>query len=238
MTTLGIMQPYFFPYLGYFQLILAVDRGIVFDVVKYNRKSWMNRNRVLHPNGGWQYVSVPVHAPHGTPINAATVVDGEAAARRILGQLEHYRGKAPFFQQVCGLVSETFASTKTNGLCELNVRSLAVVCDYLGIAFDWTVCSEMALELPTIDHAGQWALEISSALEARRYVNAPGGREIFVSHDWESRGIDLCFLEPKSYTYDCYPYNHIENLSIIDALMWNNREDVLHYIIDTMKISK
>ncbi|RML56821.1 WbqC-like protein [Pseudomonas syringae pv. pisi] len=58
--TLGIMQPYFFPYIGYFQLIAAVQRGLVFDIVKYKRKSWMNRNRVLGSKGDWQYINVPV----------------------------------------------------------------------------------------------------------------------------------------------------------------------------------
>ena len=57
---LGIMQPYFFPYLGHFALIAAVDEWIVFDITQYTRKSWVNRNRVLRPDGGWQYVSIPL----------------------------------------------------------------------------------------------------------------------------------------------------------------------------------
>lgn len=237
MTTLGIMQPYFFPYLGYYQLILATDRWIVFDVVKYGKKSWMNRNRILHPNGGWQYVSVPVHADHDTPIGAVEMVDAPAAERRILGQIEHYRGKAPFFHKVRDLVAESFATTKSNRLRDLNIRSLAVVCDHLGIRFDWSICSEMALDLPAIDHAGQWALEISDALGAKRYVNPPGGRPIFFPQDWKDRGIDLRFLEPQPMIYDCPPYGLVENLSILDVLMWNDAETVLGHLRNTVTLA-
>jgi len=235
-ATLGIMQPYFFPYLGHFQLILAVDRWIVFDVVKYNRKSWMNRNRVLHPRGGWQYVTVPVNAPFGTAIDAVTVVNGPAAQRRILGQLEHYRGKAPFFPQVRDLVVQAFATAKTDRLCELNVGSLMAVCDYLGIDFNFKVFSAMALDLPLIDHAGGWALEISGALGATRYINPPGGRDIFVPADWEARGIELRFLETQSHLYGCGPYAHIENLSILDVLMWNEPRALVKRMRQTMSL--
>ena len=72
------MQPYFFPYLGYFELIARTDRWVVLDTVQYNRKSWMNRNRILHPNNGWQYINAPVHhAPRGTLIEKVFVQDIE-----------------------------------------------------------------------------------------------------------------------------------------------------------------
>lgn len=237
MTVLGIMQPYFFPYAGHFQLIAAVDRWVVFDIVKYNRKSWMNRNRVLRPDGGWQYVGVPVHAPHGTPIAEARVVDGPAAERRILGQLAHYRGRAPFFRQVCGLVSEAFATTDGDRLRDLNIRSLAVTCDYLGLPFAWSVCSALALDLPPVDHAGRWALEISSALRADRYVNPSAGRALFEPRDWESRGVALRFLEPRPYAYDCGPYRFEPDLSILDALMWNDPAAVRDHLCGTLTVT-
>lgn len=99
--TLGIMQPYFFPYIGYFQLIAAVQRGLVFDIVKYKRKSWMNRNRVLDSKGDWQYISVPVCVSEGALIKDATIIDLACAHRRITNQLEHYRGKAPTSGKPC-----------------------------------------------------------------------------------------------------------------------------------------
>ena len=90
------MQPYFFPYLGYFELIARVDRWVVFDVVQYNAKSWMNRNRILHPKEGWQYITVPVEkAPRGTLIRDIRVKDMVDSRERVLGQMVHYKKKAP-----------------------------------------------------------------------------------------------------------------------------------------------
>jgi hypothetical protein len=228
--TLGIMQPYFFPYLGYFQLIASVERGVIFDTAQYGRKSWMNRNRMLDGKGTTQYINVPVSASLGTSIQDAQVIDHQAALQRILGQLDLYRGKAPFHGQVMDLLCETFDTVTGNGLAELNVQSLRVVCDYLGLQFGWTPLSAMDLPLPPITHPGQWALEISSQLGAKRYINAPGGREIFIDSEWRDRQIELHFLDLTPFQYSTAPFGFIENLSILDVLMWNAPEQVLAFI--------
>ena len=114
---LGIMQPYFFPYIGYYDLMDRSDKWVVFDIVKYRPRSWMNRNRILHPSQGWQYVSVPVHRPSSqAKIDEVTVIDKAQACQRILGQLDHYQGRAPFFSEVTSLVRETFAQAETDYL--------------------------------------------------------------------------------------------------------------------------
>ncbi|POP79226.1 WbqC family protein [Pseudomonas syringae] len=227
--TLGIMQPYFFPYIGYFQLIATVQRGLVFDIVKYKRKSWMNRNRVLGSKGDWQYINVPVSVSEGALIKDATIIDLACAHRRITNQLEHYRSKAPYFRETLQVIEQTFGTPATH-LCELNTRALKVVCEYLGMSFDWESCAAMNLDLPPIEHAGQWALEISTVLGARQYINATGGREIFIPGEWQERGIELRFLEPASFSYSTGPLDFVENLSIIDVLMWSAPETVLAYL--------
>lgn len=237
-NTLGIMQPYFFPYLGYFQLIASVERGVIFDTAQYCRKSWMNRNRILDNKGGWQYINVPVSTTLGTSIKATTVIDHASALQRILGQLELYRAKAPFYPAVCELVNLTFSSVTGPGIGDLNTQSLKTVCNYLDIPFDWTPHSAMDLQLPAIHHPGQWALEISSKLEARHYINAPGGREIFVASEWQERGIELLFLDLSGFTYDTAPYRFVENLSIIDVLMWNPPEQVSTYIRENTRLAR
>ncbi|HZE89534.1 MAG TPA: WbqC family protein, partial [Verrucomicrobiae bacterium] len=101
----GIMQPYFFPYLGYFDLIGHTDAWVVFDTPQYIRHGWVNRNRVLHPSRGWQYVIAPVRKHD----RAASIRDVEVSAapdwrRRLLAQLEHYRKRAPYFRETMELV--------------------------------------------------------------------------------------------------------------------------------------
>jgi hypothetical protein len=236
-NTLGIMQPYFFPYLGYFQLIASVERGVLFDTAQYGRKSWMNRNRILDGKGGWQYINVPVNTTLGTSIQATAVIDHKAALQRILGQLELYRRKAPFYRQVTEMVREAFSAVTGKGLSELNAQSLRVVCERLGLNFGWKPLSVMDLPLPPIEHPGQWALEISSMLGARCYINAPGGREIFVASEWKERGIELRFLDLTTFTYTTEPYPFVGNLSILDVLMWNEPGQVMQYIREQTRVA-
>lgn len=232
---LGIMQPYFFPYLGYFDLIHKTDRWIVFDVVQYNPKSWMNRNRILHPTNGWQYITVPVQkTPRGTLIKDIRIKDKNAICERILGQLSHYKKKAPYFKEATKLVTDSFSSLESDFLLELNVKALKTVCDYLEISFKWSQCSKMNLDLDNVEHAGQWALKIARQLKATTYINPPGGKSIFKQSEWDDAGINLQFTNMPAFDYKTDPYEFIRNLSIIDILMWNTPSDTLKTLTRTM----
>src|SRR5580693_8893111 len=104
---LGIMQPYLFPYPGYFDLINRCDRWVVFDTAQYIRHGWVNRNRILHPTSGWQYIIVPLKKhERETPINQIETQPYEQWASRILGQLQHYKKKAPGYAVASALVDD------------------------------------------------------------------------------------------------------------------------------------
>ena len=228
---LGIMQPYFFPYIGYFELIFRTDRWIVFDVVQYHAKSWMNRNRILHPVNGWQYINVPVKkTPRDTLISDVQIIDKEAALKRILGQLVHYKKYAPYYHEVANLMEKTFNAVNSDRLVDLNTASLIETCKYLGIEINWSTCSRMNLDLKDIKHAGQWALRISIQLGADEYINPVGGKEIFIESEWKEAGILLKLLEPLLFKYNCSPYEFIPGLSIIDVLMWSHPEEIIRHI--------
>lgn len=230
----GLMQPYFFPYMGYFDLINRVDRWVVFDVAQYTPQSWMNRNRILHPSGGWQYLTVPIHKAHcGAAIEDVRLLDKEETRRKILRKIEHYRpGGAPYFAATQALVDEAFAQTVSDRLRDLNIAGLRVVCRYLGIPFEPIVLSESEIALPTVTHAGQWALEVTAALGGDIYVNLPGGRQIFSDDEFRARGVSLTFTKLVDYRYPCGSYEFVERLSIIDVLMWNGPEVVKAYLGD------
>jgi hypothetical protein len=225
------MQPYFFPYLGYFDLINRTDRWVVFDVVKYVPKSWMNRNRILNASDGWQYVTVPVDKrTEGRLIKDVVIIDKEVAHRRILGQIEHYRkGRAPFFAAVRGIIDGAFNASSTK-LADLNLQSLALSCVYLGIPFDATVLSQSDIVLPPIDDPGDWALEISAAFGADAYVNPPNGRHLFDPEAFAARGIHLGFTDVIEYRYSCKSYEFVDLLSIIDVMMWNPPDAIKAYL--------
>jgi WbqC-like protein family len=228
---LGIMQPYFFPYIGYFDLIANTDRWVVFDVVQYNHRSWMNRNRILHPRQSWQYVTVPVrYAPKGTPVTEIRLQTPAESCRRILGQLDHYRRRAPYFREAVALVGEAFARSGNDSLCSLNTAGLSVVCEYLGIPFRWQRCSELGLHLDGVEHPGQWALKISAQMGAATYTNPVGGKQLFVNSEWEEAGIRLEFMDVPDFAYNCAPYVFEPNLSIIDVIMWCSPDSVRSFL--------
>jgi hypothetical protein len=220
---LGCMQPYFFPYLGYFDLINRCDKWVVFDTAKYMRRHWVNRNRILHPTSGWQYISVPVNrGTDGGAIADVRISDKAKARRRILAQLAHYRQKrAPFFAATIALVEGSFDNSPGDQLAELAVAGLSRVCDYLGIDFEPVRLSCAGLALPMIESAGQWAVEISAAVGASDYINAPGGRALFRPDEFARRGVRLHFADLITLPYAMADRPFIDHLSIIDVLMWN-----------------
>lgn len=233
---LGAMQPYFFPYLGYFDLINRADTWLVFDVVKYAPRSWMNRNRIQHPQSGWQFFGVPVRRRDSDGrIESIRIQDPEGARQRLLGQIDHYRlSRAPFFGTVRDIVDDCFKGLQGDKLRDLNVRSLALVCDYLGIRFKPINVSDMQTPLPPVEHAGGWALELSTIFGASEYVNPPNGRSLFVPEDFAARGIKLTFTEPADFRYDCGRYEFVERLSIVDVMMWSPPSTIKAYL-DTLK---
>lgn len=217
----GIMQPYFFPYLGHFSLIAAVDEWLVFDITQYTPKTWMNRNRILHPGDGWQYVSVPLaNASISIKTSEARVLDPAAAFRSLTGKLSHYKRKAPYYDAVLHLVEEAF-DDHDDSLVRLDVRGLAAVCRYLDIPFRYRICSELHLALPDGLGPGEWALEISDQLGAGSYLNPSSGQALFDPVRFAERGIGLHFARPSEFVYRSGPYRYEPWLSVLDVLMWN-----------------
>lgn len=229
---LGIMQPYFFPHVAHFALIDHVDRWVVLDVTQYTPKTWMNRNRVLHPSEGSMYVTVPVCSGSRNKLTRDIVLhDPEAGLRSVTGKLLHYRRVAPYFPQVVGLVEQAFSERPDNSLVALNSTALRVTCEYLSIDFHFAICSELGLDLSRIEHAGQWSLRISQQLGATEYLNPVGGVALFQPAEFEAAGIHLRFLDLAPMTYHVpAPYTFIPSLSILDALMWNDPKDVIAHI--------
>ena len=227
---LGSMQPYFFPYLGYFDLIYSTDRWIVFDTVQYIRHGWVNRNRILHPRSGWQYIVAPLQKFHqDTSIRDILVQEGRDWRDRLLAQLEHYKKRAPCYSPTADLVRDCLDNNELS-LSRLNVAILDKVCRYIGIPFRYDYLSEMKLELGPVDGPGDWALRESEALGAAEYINPPGGEALFDRAKFEAAGIKLTIQRFENMTYPCDGYGFEPSLSVIDVLMWNSPSDVLRHL--------
>ena len=107
---LALMQPYFFPYLGYFDIINSVDKWVVFDNAQYIRRGWIHRNRILHPRKGWQYIVVPIKKhSHKTVIKDIMIDNEQNWKRKIIRKLQHYKKKAPYFDETIAFVEDCLA---------------------------------------------------------------------------------------------------------------------------------
>ncbi len=219
--TLGIMQPYFLPYLGYFELIRRADRWVVFDTAQFIRHGWVNRNRILHPSDGWQYIRAPV-ARHSNrlPISEVRIADRAGWRERLIAQLGHYRRRAPFYVETVAMLEPCLAGSGSS-LSRLNLALLEAVCERLELRFEPLVWSAADVPIGPVTAPGDWALRISEALGADEYVNPPGGAEIFDPSAFRSAGVTLTLLEPRPMTYAPSGYRFVPDLSIVDVMMWN-----------------
>jgi len=228
----AIMQPYFFPYIGYFQLIRYADRFIAFDTPKFIRHGWIERNRIMSPKNVTLYIKVPLEKHSSdTPIKEIRINNAEAWQDKLLAQLGHYKKKAPFFGAVVRCMEEVFAYSG-DSITDLNVHALAVVCRYLGLDFDYEVFSRMEIELPEVQAPDEWALNIAGAIGAIEYVNPPGGVDFFDPEKYIRKGIKLTFLRPRLREYSQFPPGFISGLSIVDVMMFNPPEIIAEMLDD------
>lgn len=231
MTT-AIMQPYFYPYIGYFQLIQAADRFILFDDVQYIRHGWINRNRILKPGEGVQYIimSLATHT-RNTLIKEIQPAEADTNKDRILRQMEHYKKTAPYYKTVRAFMEDCFATTQ-NSIAEMNGCYLKAVCDYIGIDFKIELSSQMNFDYSQVQDAGEWALQMCKQLQVTEYINPAGGRELFDNAKFEKSDIRLRFLQPSLRTYNQRREHFEPGLSIIDVMMFNEPAAIRQLIND------
>lgn len=214
---LAIMQPYLFPYLGYFQLIRAVDAFVVYDDVNYIKRGWINRNYIL-ANGKGQLITLPLQgASQNKLINQIEVV----TQHKILKSLRQSYGNAPYFDNVYPMLEDILAQTEKN-LARFLVYQLRRICDYLGLGPQWHISSSLAKDNGL--RGQDKILAICEALGATHYINVPGGRALYDQPSFAARGLQLSFIQPRAVSYRQFEAGFVPSLSIVDVMMFNDRE--------------
>ena len=223
---LGIMQPYFMPYIGYFSLIKHVDQFILLDDVQFIRHGWIERNRMLKQTGDWQYVSVPLMKHNQkTRIKEIMINNQTLWKKKIFDQLVHYR-KAPFYWRVIGLIEEVLCDD-IHDITHLNQVCLKGVCEYLEIQTPIDIFSEMRLNIGPVNSADEWALSICKAIpDVTEYWNPPGGKNLFDIGKYNRNGIDIKFQQVEILEYDQMKGSFMPGLSILDVMMFNDKERI------------
>jgi hypothetical protein len=162
-------------------------------------------------------------------IREVTIAEDRKWKKRILGQLQTYKRKAPYYHQVMDLMEDCLACD-IDSISYFDVFALEKVCAYLGIHFDYLIFSNMNLTLEQVEAPGDWALRISQVLGAKEYANPPGGELLFNRESFSANNIKLTIRKLPPLVYDCPGYEFIPNLSIIDVLMWNAVEIIKSYL--------
>ena len=223
---LAIMQPYFFPYLGYFQLLHAVDRFVVYNDVAFIKQGWVNRNRILI-NGQPSYVTVPLKQASSFRVIRDIEIDDSPQNRlwpaRFLKSVDNAYRRAPQFDRVFPVIESVLdaGATKVGDLAFASVRAVA---SYLGLNTEWV---DTSARYGNADLAGQErVLAICRAERATEYINAAGGVELYSREEFARAGVTLRFLASSPHEYRQFGAPFVPWLSIIDVLMFNTPDEV------------
>ncbi|MBK8846018.1 MAG: WbqC family protein [Bacteroidetes bacterium] len=219
---IGIMQPYFFPYIGYFQLIEAVDEFVFYDDVQFINNGWINRNRILI-NKEAKMVTVPLaNASYKKLINEIPLLP--KTKYKILTSIELAYKKAPNFETVFPLISEVIA-TDYKMISELSTASVMCVSQYLDLKTRFHISSQSFANSAQLKKENR-LYDICAQTKATTYINTIGGKSLYNKQDFANRNIQLYFTEPNAINYKQWGNNFIPWLSIIDVMMFNTKAEI------------
>lgn len=222
----AIMQPYFFPYIGYFQLISAVDLFVVYDNIKYTKKGWINRNRIGR-NGQETIISLPLRGASDTLDVRERELASDYQAARLLNQIQGVYAGAPYFKQVMPVIEKALQMPESNLFIYL-YRSISTICKYLAIE----TRIENSSSIP-IDHSlksQDKVLAICEQVGASVYINAIGGVGLYSKEEFLDRQIELKFLQSAPLIYKQFNSEFMPWLSIVDVLMFNSAPEIKLYL--------
>jgi hypothetical protein len=221
---LGIMQPYFFPYIGYWQLLNYVDTYVVYDDVNYIKGGWINRNFIL-ANGNKTLLTLQLKkASPNKLINEIEIGDNFNKKLKTISQAY---SKAPFFDSIFPIIESLFMSSESN-LAFFLFESIKKISEYLEIKTSILLSSSLQKDDSL---SGQDKIvNICQKLEADTYVNAIGGQDLYSKNIFLENNIKLDFLKSNSIEYPQFNNEFIANLSMIDVLMFNSPSQIKEYL--------
>lgn len=224
MKKLAIMQPYFLPYIGYWQLIHAVDEFVVYDNIEFTKKGWFNRNRILD-NGHDRLFTIPIKKDSDYLSVGQRFLsdDSQAEIARTLRIVQNTYRKAPYFADAYPVIEKCFSFADKN-LFEYIYKSIKIICAYLEIDTPIRISSDVA-----IDHtlkAEKKVLAICKAVGAETYINSIGGTELYDKQEFQLNSITLQFMRSKNVEYKQFDDMFVPALSIIDVMMFNDKNSL------------
>lgn len=219
----GIMQPYFFPYLGYWQLINAVDTFVILDDVNYIKKGFINSNSILVNNAAYRFTVPLEKASQNKLINQTKLNFSSKDKEKFLKTIIISYKKAPFFKTVYPVIERSILYDE-NDLTAYIKYSIEQVKLFLNITTE-IICSSDIKKDNTLK-AQERIIEINKKLGASVYINAIGGQSLYSKEVFRQNNIELKFIEMRRLEYEQFQSKFVPNLSIIDVLMFNSVEGI------------
>lgn len=214
------MQPYLFPYLGYYQLVNCVDTFILYDDVNYIKGGYINRNSILVKNKAQRF-TLPV--PSASSNKKIMDLSFSSETRKTLSTIQQAYSKAPYFEDVYPLIKSILES-KDRNIAEVCRKSIALFFEYLAIEKSIIKSSNLDYDrnLPAVDRL----VGITRKLQAKHYINSIGGQALYNKNNFSEHQIKLSFIKMDEIKYYQFQEEFIPNLSIIDILMWCDKEKI------------
>jgi len=222
------MQPYFLPHLSYFQLIANTDVFSLHDKVKYTKQTWINRNRII-VNGRIQYITIPLQSSSDFDLIDEKEVSRVFDFKSLLKTIEFSYKKSPNFSEVFELIIGIVGSGKMN-LFDFLEHSIVQVSRYLGIETKIIRCSSTGYNQDLTK--SEMVLDICTKLHSKFYINSEGGIHLYRSADFLQNGIVLQFSKQMKFNYANALGQTDSTLSVLDALMWADKEMLLQRLYE------
>ena len=221
---IAIMQPYFLPYIGYFQLINSVDVFVIYDTIEFTKKGWINRNRILVNNEA-QLFSIPLKKDSDfLNVNQRFLSENWASEKtKLLNKIKGSYQKSPYYSENIGLFLECF-QFENNNLFEFILHSVKKICAVLDIKTNIIVASSIS-----INHelkSSEKVKAICKELLADEYINTIGGIDLYDKNDFNAAGIKLNFIKTSPFSYHQNNQNFIPFLSVLDLFMFNSVTEI------------
>ncbi|WP_153914061.1 WbqC family protein [Shewanella sp. TC10] len=226
---IAIMQPYFFPYLGYFQLINSVDKFVILDNVQYIDSGWINRNQ-LESNGRKFFFTIPVRSSERKKmIKDVKVCKSELShfTKKFKKTLTSNFSKSPNYVSVFNEIDSLLSNNKSDSILEIAEPSIIQTCQRLGITTP--IVRSSSLTLPFGANRQDRVIDIVKELNCTHYLNPIGGDSLYDTDYFTSRGVKLDFFKPELPIYKRGDNQFVSGLSCIDYMMWQQRVGKLNY---------
>ncbi|CAM3864194.1 WbqC family protein [Rheinheimera salexigens] len=217
----AVMQPYLFPYLGYYQMVYAVDKFVFYDDVTFIKGGYINRNNILM-NGKAQRFTIPV--PGMSSNKKINELRFDINVIKVLKSIEQSYRKAPYFNAIFPII-ESVLSDPNRQVEHICAQSIKQVFAYLGLEKAFYFSSQ--LEFDREQSATDKLFSIAELMKSDDYINSPGGKALYNKEHFETKGIKLSFIQTEPYSYQQSNFEFTPHLSMIDVLMWNSKQDVL-----------